>query len=326
MRPYTIGRQESTAIAILVLWALADAAVLGAVFTESELKAICVDVATLDARDTADVVARLRGLILSAVPDSPSARAFVWTLEFIRTRNLLLVPCDAAGPYSKVTYTYQVSQQELRNRGLRESLRNLVGRLPDDINVYAPLASKAQSYHLRLNAPTHHFVRSVVVSRRRTSDRAVRGRRLRKWETVAYRPTDGRVLGSHPDASGLCHVYARGVRAERGMEGGLFVRIRFAERPLGKVATSIAQLLAVLVALVAVTVGGPRIAGLQGAAAVSFLLALPGVLASAPRYANRSVPYADRSLLAWGASPRRLSSLSLQRPYSTGQLTRVRRE
>lgn len=276
----TLGRLDTIHVTRMLLRRSALAAKVDALLPWATIRDVCYRVPAVEIDDSLDIVEEFRKLLLTRLPDGmlDSHQAqFVSALQFFSYRRLLLLPCRATDRLTKVSYETDVSPHEFRLESIREGLRAIFGRLPDDHVLDIPLANKAQSYHFRMRAPDSHFIRTAACFRR-ISGSLAQGQRIRRWEVAEYRPTNHAHSGLRPDATGLCHVHLVNVGLNDLAKRGLLLRVRIAERPLGQLGATFARLLAVLGACIYIALYGQGFVTNASTALTSLFVGLPGLL------------------------------------------------
>lgn len=276
--PIVLGERATVAVVRQLLLASAEAAAITQLDPQL-VRRLCKKVPSEERAKAVELVSAFRSaLIATNGALTPAQNELVALLHHFCTYRPLLVPCRASDGVLRLRYSRDLSHNEFRWTGLREGLRSSFGRLPDELYFDLPLATRASSYHFRLNAPELHYVASADCYRR--VGRALRQQvHVRAWEIEPFVPdATATVLGAQPSADGVCHICIRGAADARLATNGLLLRVRVTEQPFGQLGEAAMRLALVLLASYGVWKYGKNLVAFPGTGLSSIVLALPGLL------------------------------------------------
>lgn len=276
VEPSTLGRRETRAVMTRVLQSMAS--VLDApADIKAAVREMCGQLLVLEAERGEELIEQARKTVEAVMRGelTPDQRGVFDALAWIAGRTPLLIPCDPKTAILKISFTSEISDQELRLHGPRETTRSVLGRLPDSMVFDLPLANRTRSYHFRLHAPVKHYVRSVSC-RARVAAGLARTYRIREHEWTAFTAPDV-LTGDHADATGLCHVRLIDAALNQQAQNGLLLRVQLSEEPLGQLGGATLRLGLALAGTVALAAYGSRIVTTPSLAITSLLIALPGL-------------------------------------------------
>lgn len=274
----TLGRTDTIHVSQHLLKCAADVTQLPGL-DQTQISQICEDIPSSEVESSRRLAKAVRKILVDAPGGSltPDQAMFLRAIDFFTYRRPLFVMCLPDSPLLKVSFETSMSQHEIRVHALRENFRTATGRRPDSFLIDVPLANRAQSYHLRLEAPPFYYVRGVECFRRKGDDLALRAV-VKSWEVAEFKPATNSCSGLRADATGLCHVHMVNVGKQPSARRGLLLRVSVAEQPLGELGSACIRLFTVLAGGVILSLVGDSIVTAPSSTLISLFVGLPALL------------------------------------------------
>lgn len=219
-------------------------------------------------------------------------------LQFFRSNRILLV--KATANLQKITFCRDLPSQAGVHPSRRETVRAALGQFPFEIILPVPVRLRPHSYHFRLDSPAGQYIRSAEFKTLRFSQTTRGSGAPYRWETTPFEiQTDASggpslsTEGSQNQPDGFAHLYLGGLNNSLP-KFPLYASVKYNERPLGSIGSTLVRSALVLAIVATVPAIGSRLVGGSPSSsdAVALLITLPGLLNLATGTRVDANPYA----------------------------------